>query len=170
MKRTLLIGIGRWGVNHLRVLKSMPVELFVAGRSEQRLTSVDVSQTYCSTDARSLFSRIDAAVVVTPAPTHFETCSEFPEIRRDGMDDESLIVLEYDQVDKSPIRATIEAGYHVPVKFREVTIVATDSSAVCDYNVAQYKISKCRLSLSKRKGRGRISIPIFVNKPQPLPS
>ena len=27
-----------------------------------------------------------------------------------------------------------------PGKFREVTIVGTDSSAVCDYNVAQYKI------------------------------
>jgi UDP-N-acetylglucosamine 3-dehydrogenase len=31
-------------------------------------------------------------------------------------------------------------GYHAPGKFREVTVVGTDSSAVCDYNVAQYKI------------------------------
>ena len=30
MKRVLLIGIGRWGANHLRVLKSMPIELFIA--------------------------------------------------------------------------------------------------------------------------------------------
>jgi hypothetical protein len=29
MKRILLAGLGRWGANHLRVLKSMPVELFV---------------------------------------------------------------------------------------------------------------------------------------------
>jgi hypothetical protein len=29
MKRILLIGLRRWGANHLRVLKSMPVELFV---------------------------------------------------------------------------------------------------------------------------------------------
>ena len=57
-----------------------------------------------------------------------------------GMDDESLIVLEYDRGDSSPILATVEAGYHAPGKFREVTIVGTDSSAVCDYNVAQYKI------------------------------
>jgi hypothetical protein len=28
-KRILLIGNGRWGANHLRILKSMPVELFV---------------------------------------------------------------------------------------------------------------------------------------------
>jgi predicted dehydrogenase len=247
MKRILLIGIGRWGVNHLRVLKSMPIELFVADHREQRLTSVDVSQNHRSTDARSFFSRIDAAVVVTPAQVHFETCRELLEMGKDvfvekpialassdakkltelaeksgailqvghifrfdpaslwlrdaisarrfgrlkmlqarfsgfkrprydtgvtfsdgihfidlfnfllsvpprrvhavlsdflgrGLDDESLIVLEYDQGDNSPILATIEAGYHAPGKFREVTIVETDSSAVCDYNVAQYKI------------------------------
>jgi predicted dehydrogenase len=247
MKRILLIGIGRWGVNHLRVLKSMPIELFVADHREQRLSSVNVSQTHRSTDARSLFSRIDAAVVVTPAQEHFEICREllgmgkdvfvekpitlasreakrltelaeksgailqvghifrfdpaslwfrnaisagqfgrlkmlqarfsgFKRPRHDtgvtfsdgihfidlfnfllsvpprrvhavlrdflgrGMDDESLIVLEYEQGNNSPILATIEAGYHAPGKFREVTVVGTDSSAVCDYNVAQYKI------------------------------
>jgi UDP-N-acetylglucosamine 3-dehydrogenase len=247
MKRILLIGIGRWGVNHLRVLKSMPIELFVADHREQRLSSVDVSQTHRSTDARSLFSKIDAAVVVTPAQAHFETCREllgmgkdvfvekpitlasseakkltelaeksgailqvghifrfdpaslwlrdaiskgrfgrlkmlqarfsgFKRPRHDtgvtfadgihfidlfnfllgvpprrvhavlsdflgrGMDDEALIVLEYAQSNNSPALATIEAGYHAPGKFREVTIVGTDSSAVCDYNVAQYKI------------------------------
>jgi predicted dehydrogenase len=36
--------------------------------------------------------------------------------------------------------ATIEAGYHLPGKMRQLTIVGKDSSAVCDYNVAQYKI------------------------------
>jgi UDP-2-acetamido-3-amino-2,3-dideoxy-glucuronate N-acetyltransferase len=57
-----------------------------------------------------------------------------------GMDDESLVVLEYDQGQETPIFATVESGYHAPGKFREVTIAGTESSAVCDYNVAQYKI------------------------------
>jgi predicted dehydrogenase len=247
MKRILLIGVGRWGVNHLRVLKSMPIELFVAEHQEQRLSSVDIPPSHRSTDARSLFPNIDAAVVVTPAPAHFETCREllgmgkdvfvekpitlvsgeakeltelaeksglilqvghifrfdpasvwmrdaiaegrfgrlkmlrasfsgFKRPRHDtgvtfadsihfidlfnfllgvpprrvhgvlrdflgrGMDDASLIVLEYDQGNSSPILATVEAGYHAPGKVREVTVVGTDSSAVCDYNVAQYKI------------------------------
>jgi UDP-N-acetylglucosamine 3-dehydrogenase len=56
------------------------------------------------------------------------------------MDDESLIALKYAQGNSSPILATVDAGYHAPGKFREVTIVGTDSSAECDYNVAQYKI------------------------------
>jgi predicted dehydrogenase len=56
------------------------------------------------------------------------------------MDDESLITLEYDNADGRSVLATVEAGYHAPGKVREVTIAGTDASAVCDYNVAQYKI------------------------------
>src|SRR5947199_3315420 len=247
MKRILLIGIGRWGANQLRVLKSMPIELFVADHHEQRLSSADIPESHRSTDARSLFPKIDAAVIVTPAPAHFETCRELLEMGKDvfvekpislvsaeakkltklaeraglilqvghifrfdpaslwlrdaiaqgrfgrikilrarftglkrprsdtgvtfadsihfidlfnfflgstprrihavmddflgrGMDDESLVVLEYDRGDGSAIRATVEAGYHAPGKVREVTIMGDKSSAVCDYNVAQYKI------------------------------
>src|SRR5881275_2309413 len=83
MKRILLIGVGRWGINHLRVLKSMPIELFVADHQEQQLSSIGIPQSQCSADARSFFSKIDAAVVVTPAPTHFETCSELLEMGKD---------------------------------------------------------------------------------------
>jgi len=248
-KRILLIGLGRWGANHLRVLQSMPIDLFVAERDPERLNSSGVSQSHRAADASSLFPIIDAAVVVTPAQTHFEICRELLEggkdvfvekpislksaeakeltelAKRNGlvlqvghifrfdpasvwmrdaiaqkqfgeiemlranfsgfkrprqdtgvtfadsihfvdlfkfllgksprrvhavmrnflgrageMDDESLIVLEYDCGDSAPILATIEAGYHLPGKVRELTIVGKDSSAVCDYNVAQYKI------------------------------
>jgi UDP-N-acetylglucosamine 3-dehydrogenase len=247
MKRVLLIGLGRWGANHLRVLKSMPIELFVADLDEQRLNAADIPETNRSKDVRSLFPKIDAAVVVTPAPTHFQICRELLQMGKDvfvekpislisaeakeltklaeqtgsilqvghifrfdpasvwmrdaikqerfgrlkllrakfsgfkrprqdtgvtfadsihfidlfnfflgamprrvhavlndflgrGMDDESLVVLEYEHGDGPPILATIEAGYHAPGKIREVTIVGDDSSAVCDYNVAQYKV------------------------------
>jgi predicted dehydrogenase len=246
-KRILLIGIGRWGANHLRILKSMPIELFVADHHEQRLRSAGVPETRRSTDPRSLFTRIDAAVVITPTPTHFDTCRELLEMGKDvfvekpitlvstdakklaelaeksglvlqvghifrfdpaslwlrdaiaaerfgrlkmlrarfsgfkrprhdtgvtfadsihfvdlfnfflgvlpwrvhavtqdfferGIDDESLLVLQYRKGTNNPMFATIEAGYHAPGKFRELTVVGTDSSAVCDYNVAQYKI------------------------------
>jgi UDP-2-acetamido-3-amino-2,3-dideoxy-glucuronate N-acetyltransferase len=246
-KRILLIGLGRWGVNHLRILKSMPVELFAADVDERRIKSAGLSDDHLSTDPRALFSQIDAAVIATPAPAHFETCRELLEMRKDvfvekpislvsaeakkltklaeraglilqvghifrfdpaslwlrdaiaqgrfgqikilrakftglkrprsdtgvtfadgihfidlfnfflgimprrihavmddflgrGMDDESLVVLEYGRGDGSTIHATIEAGYHAPGKVREVMIMGDESSAVCDYNVAQYKI------------------------------
>jgi predicted dehydrogenase len=247
MKRILLIGLGRWGTNHLRVLKSLPIDLFVADHDQERLRATEIPESHRSRDARSFFTKIDAAVVVTPAHAHFETCRELLGLGKDvfvekpitlisseakelaklaekaglilqvghifrfdpaslwmrdaitkgrfgrlkmlrarfsgfkrprhdtgvtfadsihfidlfnfllgtsprrvhavvqdflgrGMDDESLIVLEYDRGDAAPILATVEAGYHAPGKFREVAIVGTDSSAVCDYNVAQYKI------------------------------
>ncbi len=246
-KRILLIGLGRWGVNHLRILKSMPVELFVGDVDERRINSVGLSDDHWSTNPRTLFSKIDAAVVVTPAPAHFAICRELLEMGKDvfvekpmslfsaeakqltklaeraelilqvgyifrfdpaslwlrdaiaqgrfgrikilrakftglkrprsdtgvtfadsihfidlfnfvlgatprrihavvddflgrGMDDESLVVMEYDQGGGSAIRATVEAGYHSPGKVREVMIIGDKSSAVCDYNVAQYKV------------------------------
>ncbi|HEY4256266.1 MAG: hypothetical protein ACREFF_06115 [Candidatus Udaeobacter sp.] len=46
MKRILLIGIGRWGANHLRVLKSMPIELFIADDDEQRLSSSEIPESH----------------------------------------------------------------------------------------------------------------------------
>ena len=248
-KRILLIGLGRWGANHLRVLQSMPIDLFVAEQDPERLNSSGLPQSHRTTEARSLFPIVDAAVVVTPAHSHFELCRDlleagkdvfvekpitlrsaegrelselakrnglilqvghifrfdpasvwmrdaitqgrFGEIKmlranfsgfkrprqdtgvtfadgihfidlfqfllgtsprrvhavmrnflgREGeMDDESLIVLEYERGDGAPILATIEAGYHRPGKMRDLTIVGKNSSAVCDYNVAQYKI------------------------------
>src|ERR1700761_1286718 len=39
MTKVLLLGIGRWGANHLRVLHSLPIELFVAELDGKRLES-----------------------------------------------------------------------------------------------------------------------------------
>lgn len=83
MKRILLIGLGRWGANHLRILKSMPIELLVADHDEQRLNSAEVGKSHRSTDARALFPKIDAAEVVTPAPTRFAICRELLEMGKD---------------------------------------------------------------------------------------
>lgn len=246
MKRILLMGLGRWGANHLRILKSMPVELFVSDVDQRRLAESGVPQSHQSTDPKSFFSKVDGAVVVTPAQTHFELCQELLKIDKDvfvekpitltsvearalidiadsrqrilqvghifrfdsaslwlrdaiadrqfgrlktlrgkfygfkrpradtgvtfadsihffdlfnfflgttprrvhavfgdfmkrGMDDESLVTLEYEH-EAQPVLAIVEAGYHTPGKMREVTVTGEKLSAVCDYNVAQYKV------------------------------
>ena len=82
-KRILLIGVGRWGVNHLRVLQSMPVELFVAETDPERLKSANLPASHRTADAASLFPVIDAAVVVTPAHTHSELCKDLLEAGKD---------------------------------------------------------------------------------------
>jgi predicted dehydrogenase len=61
----------------------MPIELFVADRDEKGLRSAGIAESHCSTDARSLFTNIDAAVVVTPAPTHFEMSRELMKMGKD---------------------------------------------------------------------------------------
>ena len=246
MIKVLLLGVGRWGANHLRVLHSLPIELFVSDVSAERLAparALGIADTHLSTDPRAFRTMVDAAVVVTPAPSHHPICQEFLEAGKDvfvekpitlraaegrqltelaarrqrilqvghifrfdpasqwlresvqqgrfgrlkilrgkfsgfkrprndsgvtfadaihfvdlfnyvlgrppvrvtallhdflgrGMDDESFISLDYEP----GIWATVETGYHLPGKFREVVVVGDDLSAICDYNVAQYKI------------------------------
>ncbi len=247
--KILLLGIGRWGANHLRVLKSLPIELFVAELDAKRLESakaLGLDTQHLSTQYKDFAGQVDGVVVVTPAPTHFELCREFLEAGKDvfvekpitleskhaqalaalaaerkrilqvghifrfdpasqwlrkaiqgnefgrlkilrgnfsgfkrprndsgvtfadsihfvdlfnfflgaapvrvsahlqdflgrGMDDESWIGMEY-QTTKGPVWATVETGYHSPGKFREVNVIGDQLSAVCDFNVAQYKI------------------------------
>ena len=56
-----------------------------------------------------------------------------------GMDDVSLVSLEY-ETPRGKTWATVENDYFIPGKFRNVTVCGDKLSAVCDYNVAQYKI------------------------------
>jgi UDP-N-acetylglucosamine 3-dehydrogenase len=247
--KILLLGIGRWGGNHLRVLKSLPVELFVAELDAKRLDSaraLGIDDQHLSTNYRDFAGKVDGAVVVTPAPSHFDLCHELLEAGKDvfvekpitleskhasvlaqlaeqqkrilqvghifrfdpasqwlrkavqdgtfgrvkrlrgnfsgfkrprndsgvtfadsihfvdlfnffmgaaptrvtahlqdflgrGMDDESFLGLEYAGKGGS-VWATVETGYHSPGKFREVVVIGDDLTAVCDFNVAQYKI------------------------------
>ncbi len=86
MTKILLLGIGRWGANHLRVLNSLPIELFVVDQDPKRLESarkMGVPDSHLGADHSQFASRVDAAVVVTPAQSHFPLCTEFLTAGRD---------------------------------------------------------------------------------------
>jgi predicted dehydrogenase len=247
--RLLLIGIGRWGANHLRVLHSLPLELFVSELDGKRLDAarkLGIPDSHLATDYKQFAAQADAVVIVTPAQTHFPLGRQFLEAGKDvfiekpltlspddakqlaqladktgrilqvghifrydpasqwirdamhagkfgrvnilrgrfggfkrprndsgvmfadgihfvdlfnfflnatprsalavhhdfmgrGMEDVSLLSLEYE----TPLGrtwATVENDYFYPGKFREVVVVGEECAAVCDYNVAQYKI------------------------------
>jgi predicted dehydrogenase len=244
--KILLLGIGRWGANHLRVLHSLPVELFVADLDATQLAAaaaLGLDAAHLSTNYRDFAGQVDAAVIVTPAPTHCALCRELLEAGKDvfvekpltptsaeaqalvavadkhkrllqvghifrcdpasqwlraavqagrfgklkilrghfsgfkrprpdsgvtfadalhfidlfnfilgqapvrvtallkdflgrGLDDESFIALDYEP----DIWATVTTGYHSPGKLRTVEVLGDQLSAVCDFNVAQYKI------------------------------
>ncbi|HZT23405.1 MAG TPA: Gfo/Idh/MocA family oxidoreductase [Verrucomicrobiae bacterium] len=245
----LLLGLGRWGVNHLRNLHSLPVELYVAEVGEKQLEparKLGLSPERLTTNYKNFISRMDGVVIATPAPTHFALCQEFLEAGKDvfvekpltlvneeaqrlvelaernhrilqvghifrfdpatlwlreaiqrgdfgrlrmlrghfggfkrprndsgvmfadgihfvdlfnfllgalpqrvlaihhdfmnrGMEDVSFLSLEY-ETPHGKTWATVENDYFIPGKFREVIICGDKLSAVCDYNVAQYKI------------------------------
>ncbi|HWY74940.1 MAG TPA: Gfo/Idh/MocA family oxidoreductase [Verrucomicrobiae bacterium] len=86
MTKVLLLGLGRWGLNHLRNLREMPAELFVAENDAHRLkqaAQTGVSESHLTTRHRDFLPLIDAAVVVTPAPTHYPLALEFLEAGKD---------------------------------------------------------------------------------------
>jgi UDP-2-acetamido-3-amino-2,3-dideoxy-glucuronate N-acetyltransferase len=56
-----------------------------------------------------------------------------------GMEDASLLSLEYPS-SEGVTWGTVETNYFLPGKFREVSVIGDKLSAVCDYNVAQYKV------------------------------
>jgi predicted dehydrogenase len=249
MMKVLLLGIGRWGANHLRVLHSLPIELYVSELDDKRLEAarkLGIPDARLSTRYKDFAGLVDAAVIVTPAQSHFPLCREFLEAGKDvfvekpltlapqearqlaeladqqkrilqvghifrfdpasqwirdaiqsgkfgrvnilrghfggfkrprndsgvmfadgihfvdlfnyflnatpagvlaihhdfmgrGMDDVSFVSLEY-ETPLGKTWATVENDYYIPGKFRDVTVVGEKLSAVCDYNVAQYKI------------------------------
>lgn len=261
MVKVLLLGVGRWGSNHLRVARSLAVDLFVADPAAERLEmarKAGVKAAQLSTDPLAFKSAVDAVVIATPAPSHFELCKAFLEAGRDvfvekpitvesadalrlvelaerrgrilqvghifrfdsatqwmrdaissgefgqvrllrgcfsgfkrprndtgvmfadaihfvdlfnfildrspmrvtamtqdflgrGMEDEALIVMEYAAARGSAknarctnVVARVEAGYLLPGKYREVMVAGDRMSAICDYNVAQYKVRTFR--------------------------
>ena len=249
MTKILLLGLGRWGANHLRNLNNLPVELYVAEVGEKQLEparKLGLPAERLTTNYKDFIHKIDGVVVVTPAQSHFPLCKEFLEAGKDvfvekpltlaneeskaladlaathkrilqvghilrfdpatlwlrdavqngefgkvnmirghfggfkrprndsgvmfadgihfadlfnfilgaqpksvqainhdfmgrGMEDVSFVSLEY-ETKHGKTWATVEAEYFIPGKFREVIVCGDKMSAVCDYNVAQYKI------------------------------
>src|SRR5438067_12331052 len=69
MTKVLLLGLGRWGVNHLRNLNAMPVELYVAELDAKGLEparKLGLTATRLTTNYRELLSKMDCVIVVTP--------------------------------------------------------------------------------------------------------
>src|SRR3989338_5934403 len=69
----LLIGLGRLGEKHLRVLRELGVGLWVADVSPARLewgVKQGVDAAHAVADYRAALPRVDAVDVVTPADSH----------------------------------------------------------------------------------------------------
>src|SRR6185295_16344037 len=77
--KVLLIGLGRWGEKHLRVLGELGVDLWVADVSaERRAFAVEagVAADHAVEDFRRVLPHVDAVDIVTPADNHLALAGE----------------------------------------------------------------------------------------------
>ncbi len=77
--KVLLIGLGRWGEKHLRVLGELGVELWVADISEERrgfAVKAGVAVERVVADFRTALPHVEAVDLVTPADTHLTLARE----------------------------------------------------------------------------------------------
>jgi UDP-2-acetamido-3-amino-2,3-dideoxy-glucuronate N-acetyltransferase len=80
MTKILLLGLGRWGLNHLRNLHNLAVELFVAEVSNEQLEparKLGIPAEQLTTNYKEFLPKVDGVVIVTPAQSHFPLCREF---------------------------------------------------------------------------------------------
>jgi predicted dehydrogenase len=77
--KVLLIGLGRWGEKHLRVLGELGVELWVADVSAERrafAVKAGVAADRAVEDFRRALPHVDAVDIVTPADNHLALAGE----------------------------------------------------------------------------------------------
>ena len=84
--RMLLVGLGRWGEKHLRVLGELGVELWVADVSAERrafAVRAGVAAARAVEDFRHALPHVDAVDIVTPADNHLALAGECLRAGRD---------------------------------------------------------------------------------------
>ncbi len=84
--KVLLVGLGRWGEKHLRVLTELGVELWAADVSAERrafAVNAGVARERALADFRRALPQVDAVDIVTPADNHLALAGECLRAGRD---------------------------------------------------------------------------------------
>lgn len=84
--KILLMGAGRWGMNHLRTWRTLGVDLYVVDASEKTLArclEMGVSQDRLAKNHERFLEKVDAVDIVTPAETHYPLCCEAFDLNKD---------------------------------------------------------------------------------------
>ncbi len=77
--KLLLIGVGRFGMNHLKTLAGLADELYVVDSDPSQLKACEkfsIPRNRLSTDYHDFLDRVDGVDVVTPADSHLSICKE----------------------------------------------------------------------------------------------
>ncbi len=84
--KLLLIGIGRWGKNHLKALTKLADELYVVDFDQSQLKTCQefsIPADHLSGDYHDFLDRVDGVDVVTPADNHLSICKECFDRKKD---------------------------------------------------------------------------------------
>jgi len=84
--KLLLVGIGRWGKNHLKALTKLADELYVVDADQSQLKvcqEFSIPEERLSNDYHDFLDRVDGVDVVTPADSHLAICKECFDRRKD---------------------------------------------------------------------------------------
>jgi len=84
--KLLLIGVGRWGMNHLKTLTKLVGELYVVDSDPGQLKvahEFSIRSDHLSTDYHDFLGRVDGVDVVTPADSHLAICNECFDRKKD---------------------------------------------------------------------------------------
>jgi UDP-2-acetamido-3-amino-2,3-dideoxy-glucuronate N-acetyltransferase len=84
--RLLLIGMGRWGKNHLKALTGLVDELYVVDIDSgqlKRCEEFSIPDDHLSTDYQDFLGRVDGVDIVTPADSHLTICKDCLDKKKD---------------------------------------------------------------------------------------
>ncbi len=101
-RKILLIGAGRWGINHLRTWLTLGVDLHVADSNDQTLLKcqeMGVPRNRLSKNHRDFLREVDAVDIVTPAETHHPLCCEAIDLGKDLFVEKPLALTSADSAD-----------------------------------------------------------------------
>jgi predicted dehydrogenase len=100
--RLLLIGVGRWGMNHLKTLKKLADELYVVDSDPNQLKvcrEFSIPADHLSTDYRDFLDRADGVDVVTPADSHLAICKECFAKKKDVFVEKPIALTSQDAIE-----------------------------------------------------------------------
>ncbi len=97
--KILLIGAGRWGVNHLRTWLTLGADLYVVDANEkplQKCRDMGVPPDHVAKHHKDFLPLVDAVDIVTPAETHHSLCCEAIALGKDIFVEKPLALFEAD--------------------------------------------------------------------------